>query len=98
MLTNHRTKLVYPSGLSDVATIEYISALVDKEHVRGDLDEPSWNRAGDRLPSRSPATAVPLLSASVLRQMQVGDALLLHGQLPPAWVRSRAHRLPNHPR
>lgn len=88
VLTNHRTKLIYPSGLSDMATIEYVSALVGKEHVRSDLDEQGWNRGGDRPPARTPATAVPFVSASVLRQMQVGDALLLHGELPPAWIRS----------
>lgn len=87
VLTNHRTKLVYPSGLSDMATIDYLGALVGKEHVRSDLDERSWNMASDRPPSRSPATATPLLAPSVLRQMQVGDALLLHGELPPAWIR-----------
>lgn len=88
VLTNHRTKLFYPSGLSDMATIEYISNLVGTEHVRSDLDETGWKRAGERLPSRSPSTAVALLTPSVLRQMPVGDALLLHGDLPPAWVRS----------
>ena len=88
VLTNHRTKLVYPSGLSDMATIEYVSALVGKEHVRSDLDEQTWSRAGERPPARTPATAVPFVSASVLRQMEVGDALLLHGELPPVWIRS----------
>jgi type IV secretory pathway TraG/TraD family ATPase VirD4 len=28
VLTNHRTKLVYPSGLSDMATIEYVNVSV----------------------------------------------------------------------
>jgi type IV secretion system protein VirD4 len=88
VLTNHRTKLIYPSGLSDMATIEYLSNLVGTEHVRSDLDETAWNRAGERPPPRSPSTAVALLPPSVLRQMPVGDALLLHGELPPAWVRS----------
>jgi type IV secretion system protein VirD4 len=88
VLTNHRTKLVYPSGLSDMATIEYLSNLVGTEHVRSDLDEVGWNRAGERPPPRSPSTAVALLTPSVLRQMPVGDAVLLHGELPPAWVRS----------
>lgn len=89
VLTNHRTKLIYPSGLSDIATIEYFSNLVGTEHVRSDLDDTSWNRAGDRPPPRSPSTAVALLTPSVLRQMPVGDALLVHGELPPAWVRAR---------
>jgi type IV secretory pathway TraG/TraD family ATPase VirD4 len=87
VLTNHRTKLVYPSELSDLATIEYVSNLVGTEHVRSDLDDPR-NGAGDRMSQRTPSTAVALLSPSVLRQMLVGDALLLHGEMAPAWVRS----------
>lgn len=37
--------------------------------------------------SRNVATAVPLLPTDILRHMQVGQALLLHGSLPPAWLR-----------
>jgi type IV secretion system protein VirD4 len=88
VLTNHRTKLVYPSGLTDMATIEYLSSLVGTEHVRSDLDEVGWTQTGERPPSRSPSTAVALLTPIVLRQMPVGDTVLLHGELPPAWVRS----------
>jgi type IV secretion system protein VirD4 len=89
VLTNHRTKLVYPSGLSDMATIDYISALIGTEHVRSDLDEPSWTRSRERPPARSPSTAVPMLTPSVLRQVPVGDAVLVHGDLRPAWIRGR---------
>lgn len=89
VLTNHRTKLIFPSGLSDLATIDYISAIVGDEHVRGDLDEPNATRPGDRRTGRSPATVVRLLTPNVLRQMQIGDALLVHGQLPPAWLRAK---------
>jgi type IV secretion system protein VirD4 len=94
VLTNHRTKLIFASGLSDLATIDYISALVGNEHVRSDLNEPGWNRAAEPPPPRSPSTAVPLLTPSVLRQMRVGDALLIHGELPAAWVRSRSQTRP----
>ena len=89
VLTNHRTKLVYPSGLSDLATIDYLSQLVGTEHVRSDLDESRWSMSGERPPLRSPSTAVTFLAPSILRQMQTGDALLIHGGLPPAWVRGR---------
>ena len=34
-------------------------------------------------------TRVPLAPAHVLRQMRPGDALLVHGTLPPAHVRTR---------
>jgi type IV secretion system protein VirD4 len=92
VLTNHRSKLIYPSGLSDQATMEYISALVGTEHVRSDLDELRWGGGSERPPTRSPSTAVPFLPASVLRRMRVGDALLFHGELPPAWIRGRSPR------
>jgi len=87
LLTNHRTKLIYPSGISDTATIDYLSTLVGTEHIRSDLDERRWNGDDARTPNRSPSTAVPLLTASVLRQVRVGHAVLIHGDLPPAWVR-----------
>jgi type IV secretion system protein VirD4 len=93
VLTNHRTKLFYPSGLSDPATTEYLSTLAGTEHVRGDLDNAAWLRAaGDLGSGRTPAAAVPLLTASVLRQMRVGDTLLIHGDLPPAWIKARPPR------
>jgi type IV secretion system protein VirD4 len=92
VLTNHRTKLIYPSGLTDVATIDYVSQLVGDEHVRADLDERRWTSGADSPSTRTPSTAVPLLPPSVMRQMQVGDALLLHGNLRPAWVRARSHK------
>jgi len=87
VLINHRTKLIYPSGISDTATIDYLSTLVGTEHIRSDLDERRWNGDDARTPNRSPSTAVPLLTASVLRQVRVGHAVLIHGDLPPAWVR-----------
>lgn len=89
VLTNHRTKLVFPSGLSDLSTIEYLSALVGDEHVRSELDEPRGRAPIDREPARTPSTSVPYLAPSTLRRVQVGDALLVHGSLPPAWLRAR---------
>ena len=93
VLTNHRTQLIFPSGLSDSATTEYLANLLGSEHVRSDLDEPTWH-GDDDVPTRSPGSAVPFLSANVLRQMRVGDALVIHGQLPPAWVRAPRYRRP----
>jgi type IV secretion system protein VirD4 len=89
VLTNHRSKLIYPSGITDLATVQYISELVGDEHVRSDLDERSWNAGmDDSRRGRSPATALPYLPASTLRRAHVGDALLVHGHLPPAWIRA----------
>lgn len=72
---------------SDLSTVQYISDLVGDEHVRSDLDERSgWTVNLERPSGRSPGTAVPFLPASTLRRAQVGDALLIHGSLPPAWI------------
>lgn len=88
VLTNHRSKLIYPSGITDLATVKYVSELVGDEHVRSDLDDRSWNVRPEELRSRrSPATALPYLPTSTLRRAEVGDALLVHGHLPPAWIR-----------
>jgi type IV secretion system protein VirD4 len=93
VLTNHRSKLIYPSGLSDLSTVQYVSELVGDEHVRNDLDDRrGWQADVDRSSGRSPATALPFLPASTLRRAQVGDALLVHGHLPPAWIQN--HRRP----
>src|SRR5205807_2491295 len=80
VLTNHRSKLIYPSGLSDLSTVQYVSELVGDEHVRNDLDDRrGWQAEVDRPSGRSPATALPFLPASTLRRAAVGDALLVHG-------------------
>jgi len=88
VLTNHRTKLIFPSGLSDLSTIEYISALVGDEYVRSELEEPSARNLADKPSMRSPSTAVPYLAPNTLRRVRVGDAILIHGALPPAWMRA----------
>jgi type IV secretion system protein VirD4 len=94
VLTNHRTKLIYPSGLSDLSTVQYVSDLIGDEHIRNDLDDrSSWlAQSEDRPSGRAPAAAIPFLPASVLRRAQVGDLIVVHGNLPPAWIRARAER------
>lgn len=89
VLTNHRSKLIYPSGITDLATVQYVSELVGDEHVRSDLDDRGWNGQLDDAGSTGtvPGTALQFLPASTLRGTAVGDALLLHGHLPPAWIR-----------
>ena len=91
LLTNHRSKLVYPSSTSDIPTADYFRSLIGDEHIRSDLDERS-SYGTDRYRDRSPATTVPFLATNVLRQMKVGDALLIHGALPPAWIKGPKRR------
>lgn len=88
VLTNHRTKLIFPSGLSDLSTTEYVGALLGDEHVRGELDEPRTRSSSHRYEGRSPAAPVPFLSPGTLRQMKVGHVICIHGALPPLWLRS----------
>ena len=60
VLTNHRSKLIYPSGITDLATVQYVSELVGDEHVRSDLDDRLVDVRPDE-PRRAgaPATAFP---------------------------------------
>ena len=86
VLTNHRSKLFYPSGLTDTTTTDYLSVLSGTEHVRADLTPTQLLAARDEAGRTHVATAVPYVSADVLRRLDIGEAILLHGQLPPAWV------------
>lgn len=86
VLTNHRSKLFYPSGLTDTTTTDYLSVLSGTEHVRADL-APTPAFTGQEAQGRPQvATAVPYASADVLRRLNVGDAYLVHGHLRPAWI------------
>lgn len=99
VLTNHRSKLIYPSGITDLATVRYVSELIGDEHVRSDLDDRGWSTVPDeRLVGRTSATALPYLPASTLRRATVGDALLVHGHIPPAWIRCGARSARRHQR
>jgi type IV secretion system protein VirD4 len=89
LLTNHRSKLLYPSATSDLATLDYFRDLIGDEHIRSDLDDRSpYGGPAGRGDGRSPSTSVPFLAPNVLRQVRVGDALLVHGALPAAWIRN----------
>src|SRR5581483_6998894 len=77
ILTNHLTKLFF-AGMSDTAGLDYATGVLG--HPLGRYPDPGYQR---------PAPAqVPLAPANVLRQMLPGEALLLHGTLPPAHIRT----------
>ena len=89
LLTNYRTKLIFPSGLSDMTTAKFISELVGDEAVRSEIEDRRLltPTSGRRSPGdRSPASSTPFLPPHVLRAASPGDALVIHGSLPPAWV------------
>lgn len=90
ILTNHLSKVGF-SGLSDRSSLDYFSYLLGDEQVASRVLS-SDGRGGSR-PSLSESTsASPLASAHVLRQVKPGEAVLVHGTLPPAHLHSRNFR------
>ena len=84
-MTNHLSKLFY-AGMTDSPGLDYVSRLLGDEHLPARLsDRPT---RGDSRREESVAT-VPLVPPAALRRMHPGDALLIHGTLPPAHVRLR---------
>lgn len=74
------------AGLSDETSLRYVN------HVLGDTEVLTRSRTHSATapPSAQLSTArTALAPPHVLRQMRPGDALLLHGTLPPAHVRAR---------
>ncbi len=87
ILTNHLTKLFY-AGLSDASTLQYVS------QVLGETEVETRSRSGERFGRGSTqvgTTNVAMAPVHVVRQMRPGDALLIHGTLPPAHVRTRPY-------
>jgi type IV secretion system protein VirD4 len=87
VLTNHLSKLFY-AGLSDQDSLEYVARVVGEEEVE------SVDASGDwlgliRPHVRESTSRVGLVQPHCLRQMVPGDALLIHGTLPPAHIRVR---------
>lgn len=93
ILTNHLSKLFY-AGLSDGASLKYISQIL------GDAEVESRSRSvgdgGGRGSMQLSTSRTPLAPPHVLRQMRPGDALLVHGTLPPAHVRTRPFHRSRH--
>jgi type IV secretion system protein VirD4 len=86
ILTNHLTKVMY-AGLSDPASLRYVDHVLGQAEVGTRSHSATTRFAGGS--DQYSTTHVPLAPAHVLRQMRPGDALLVHGTLPPAHVRTR---------
>jgi type IV secretion system protein VirD4 len=88
ILTNHLTKVFY-AGLSDQASLRYVAQLL------GDAEIQTCSRTlaalGGRGSTQLAATHAPLAPPHALRQMRPGDALLVHGTLPAAHIRTRSY-------
>jgi type IV secretion system protein VirD4 len=86
ILTNHLSKVFY-AGLSDPATLRYVGT------VLGDAEVETRSRTAPGGPgpgsSQWSTTRNPLAPVHALRQMVPGDALLVHGTLPPAHITTR---------
>lgn len=86
VLTNHATKLFFPAA-SDESTLGYQSKISGEEHV----ERRSWStgETGRRSVSGSEQNE-PLVPFHVPRLAPLGQALLIHQNLPPAVIRGRA--------
>jgi type IV secretion system protein VirD4 len=93
ILTNHLTKVFY-AGLSDPASIRYVATVLGDAEVETRSRSTSQRPAGGS--NQYATTRVALAPAHVLRQMRPGDALLLHGTLPPAHIRTRPYYRDRH--
>jgi type IV secretion system protein VirD4 len=87
VLTNHATKLFFPAA-SDDSTLGYQSRIAGEE----DVERRSWStdtaRDGRRSISGSEQRE-PLIPYHLPRLAPLGQALLIHGNLPPAVIRGR---------
>jgi type IV secretion system protein VirD4 len=75
------------AGLSDPASLRYVDQVLGQAEVGTRSHSATTRFAGGS--DQYSTTQVPLAPAHVLRQMRPGDALLVHGTLPPAHVRTR---------
>ncbi len=87
VLTNHGTKVIF-AGCSDAATLEYVSRLLGEEEIT----RRSWSAdlgAGGRRSVSEAEHRERLTPYHLLRQVRPGEAVLVHGTLPPAHLLAR---------
>jgi len=86
VLTNHGTKLFF-SGISDPATLDYVSRLLGDEEVvqRGASNDVNFGRRS----VNESTTRLRLVPADIIRQVPPGEGLLIHGTLRPAHLKGR---------
>jgi type IV secretion system protein VirD4 len=88
ILSNHLSKVFY-AGLSDPDSQRYVASVLGDEEV--ETSSRSAELQGGRGSMQLSTVRNPLAPAHVLRQMLPGDALLLHGTLPPVHLRTRPY-------
>lgn len=90
LLTNHGSKIFF-AGASDEATLNYVSYLGGEEEVHMRTANADVHMAATRRGINDTTTQRKLLPAELLRQVEPGDGLLIHGTLPPAHITSRRY-------
>jgi hypothetical protein len=92
VLSGHRTKCFF-AGVDDLATARYVTTVLGHEHVHRrswSKDRPKMFGAGG--PGRDSISESEqreeFAPANALRQMKPGEAVLLHGTLPPIHLRA----------
>lgn len=85
VVNNHRAKL-FLSGISDPDTLEHAARLVGEEEVL--VPSVTRGRGGERSTTMSVQRRA-LLSASSVRRLAAGTAVLVYGSLPPVRVTLR---------
>ncbi len=85
IITNHLSKVFY-GGQSDPSALRYLA------QVLGDVEVDTTSRTRTVGPDSTQisTTHLPLVPPHVARQMRPGGALLIHGTLPPAHIRTRS--------
>jgi type IV secretion system protein VirD4 len=85
IVNNHRARVV-AGGAADERTLEYVNRLLGETEVR---QHSSTTGEPGRHSTTTSAGYRPLAPANVVREAPTGTALLLYGNLPPAWIRFR---------
>lgn len=85
LLTNHLTKLFF-AGINDPATLRYLTTVLGDTEI--ETRHHSRDATGTRGSVQHASTRTALVPPHALRQMRPREALLLHGTLPPAHVKT----------
>jgi type IV secretion system protein VirD4 len=84
IVNNHRAKLV-GAGTSDPRTLEWVGRLLGDSAV----DQRSATFGDGRKTFTDSVAYRSLAPANVIREARPGTAVVIHGDLPPAWIKLR---------
>jgi type IV secretion system protein VirD4 len=85
IVNNHRAKVI-GAGLADERSLEWISRLLGDQSIT----QRSSTAGGNGRPTTTESTTYrPLAPANVVREAKTSSALLVYGNLRPAWIRLR---------